>query len=269
MSSAAEAVRLLLPGAALVLVLMGGLWVFHLRVKDAGVVDVGWAAGLGLLALYYAAVGPGWAARRALVGILGGVWAFRLASHLARRMRGKPEEGRYAALREEWTARGRNVSGAFLVFFLAQGLLDVLLSWPFLLAASDARPAFSGAEAAGGVLWLVSVGGESLADLQLVRFKADAANAGKVCREGLWNLSRHPNYFFEWLVWCAFALLAFDAPLGPTALVCPALMLFFLLRITGIPATEAQAVRSKGEAYRRYQREVSAFFPWFSRSGAA
>ncbi len=46
----------------------------------------------------------------------------------------------------------------------------------------------------------------------------------------------------------------------------PALILFFLLRVTGIPATEEQALRSKGEAYRKYQQTTSVFVPWFPKS---
>ena len=265
MSLAGDAFRLLVPGTILVLLLMSALWALHLRLRNASIVDVGWAAGLGLLAVLYSAFGTGWEVRRALVGAVGGVWAFRLARHLHLRIRGRPEEGRYVALREAWTKAGRNVPASFLAFFLAQGLLDVLLSWPLFLAARNPRPSLSLFEIAGILLWLGSLVGESAADAQLARFKANPANAGRVCRDGLWNLSRHPNYFFEWLVWCAFALFALDAPYGVTSLVSPALMLFFLLRVTGIPATEAQALRSKGEEYRRYQREVSAFVPFLRR----
>ena len=42
-------------------------------------------------------------------------------------------------------------------------------------------------------------------------------------------------------------------------------MFFFLFRVTGIPATEAQALRSRGEEYRRYQETTSAFVPWFPK----
>jgi cyclopropane-fatty-acyl-phospholipid synthase len=42
--------------------------------------------------------------------------------------------------------------------------------------------------------------------------------------------------------------------------------LFFLFRVTGIPATGAQALRSKGDDYRRYRQTTSAFVPWFPRS---
>jgi steroid 5-alpha reductase family enzyme len=117
-------------------------------------------------------------------------------------------------------------------------------------------------ELAGLALWAVALAGESVADAQLARFKRDPANRGQVCRTGLWGRSRHPNYFFEWLLWCAFALMATGTPWGWVSWSAPALMLYFLLRVTGIPLTEKQAVASKGDAYRTYQREVSAFVPW-------
>ncbi len=44
-------------------------------------------------------------------------------------------------------------------------------------------------------------------------------------------------------------------------LISPAIISFFLLRVTGIPATERQALRSRGDAYREYQRTTSAFVP--------
>ena len=97
--------------------------------------------------------------------------------------------------------------------------------------------------------------------IDLPNFKADPANKGAVCRVGLWGWSRHPNYFFEWLIWVSFAVFALGSPWGWVGICCPILMLYFLLRVTGIPATEAHAVRSRGEAYRQYQREVSAFVP--------
>ena len=91
-------------------------------------------------------------------------------------------------------------------------------------------------------------------------------NLDAYANRGLWNYSRHPNYFFEWLIWVAWAVFALGSPFGWIAIGCPLLMLYFLFRLTGIPATEAQALRSKGEAYREYQRSTSAFIPWFKRA---
>jgi steroid 5-alpha reductase family enzyme len=60
-------------------------------------------------------------------------------------------------------------------------------------------------------------------------------------------------------------LLAVFAPYWWIALVIPLLLLYFVLFVTGIPPTEAQAVASRGEDYRRYQQTTSAFVPWFPR----
>ena len=102
------------------------------------------------------------------------------------------------------------------------------------------RSVFSKKSGAG--IWLVSMIGEAIADLQLHNFKKNPANAGKTCRAGLWKYSRHPNYFFEWLIWVGYAVFALGSPWGWIGLISPALILYFLLGVTGIPATEAQAL---------------------------
>jgi steroid 5-alpha reductase family enzyme len=87
----------------------------------------------------------------------------------------------------------------------------------------------------------------------------------------LWAWSRHPNYFFEWLHWFAYLFLAIGSPQFWLSLIGPVVMLAFLYRVSGIPWTEAQALRSRGDDYRRYQNEVSAFFPLppsISKNGA-
>lgn len=165
-------------------------------------------------------------------------------------------------LRREWATR---VPLKFFFFFEFQALLCVVLSAPFLLPAVNPAPQFSPLEYAGAALWVIAILGEIVSDGQLSAFKADHRNKGKTCRVGLWNLSRHPNYFFEWLIWMAFALFALPSPYGYLGLVSPALILYFLFKVTGIPATEAQALRSRGDDYRRYQETTSAFVPWFPR----
>ena len=135
----------------------------------------------------------------------------------------------------------------------------------FLVACLNPAPALRPLECAGAVLWLVAISGEALADAQLAAFKRNPAHRGQVCDRGLWRVSRHPNYFFEWLIWVAFFVLALASPWGWIAVICPASILYLLLRVTGIPMTEEQSLRSKGDAYRRYQQTTSAFFPWFPR----
>ena len=130
-----------------------------------------------------------------------------------------------------------------------------------MAAASRRDNQLDGFALAAILVWLLAVGGESLADRQLAKFRGDPASRGRTCRVGLWAWSRHPNYFFEWLHWFAYALLAVGTPWFWVSLGGPILMFAFLYRVSGIPWTEAQSLRSRGDDYRRYQQEVSAFFP--------
>ena len=128
------------------------------------------------------------------------------------------------------------------------------------LAARNPAP-LGWADAAGALLWLVAIAGEALADMQLARFRRDPARAGQGCRQGLWRYSRHPNYFFEWLHWWAYVLLGLGSPWWWVTVAGVVVMYVFLTRVTGIPYTEQQALRTRGEAYRRYQETTSVFFP--------
>jgi steroid 5-alpha reductase family enzyme len=130
----------------------------------------------------------------------------------------------------------------------------------------DPTAALPGLQNLGLGIWVIAFLGELTSDAQLARFKKDPKNKGRVCDVGLWRYSRHPNYFFEWLIWMSFATVASSAQWGYVGFVSPALILYFLLRVTGIPATEEQALRSKGEAYRKYQRTTSVFVPWFPKN---
>jgi steroid 5-alpha reductase family enzyme len=137
---------------------------------------------------------------------------------------------------------------------------------PLLVVALNTDPQWHALEIIGAVIFLVALVGESSADAELAAFKSKHANQGAVCDVGLWRYSRHPNYFFEWLIWIGYALFALASPYGWIALGSPILMLHFLINVTGLKVTEAQALRSKGERYRLYQARTSAFIPWFPKA---
>lgn len=255
---------LVLLGWVLLATLMANLWLIQRIRQDASLVDVAWSAGLGILAICYASFADGAPWRRLLLAALTGIWAFRLAIYLfVNRVWGKVEDGRYQTLRHSW---GPRAQWYFFIFFQAQALLDVIFSLPLLVIVYNAEPQLNGWEIAGVVMWVVAIVGESLADRQLAAFRADVRNRGKTCRLGLWRYSRHPNYFFEWLHWWTYVLMAVGLPYWWVTLIGPALMLYLLFKVTGIPATEAQALASRGEDYREYQRTTSAFVPWFSKA---
>ncbi len=258
-------------GLAFVAAEMVGTWALARRLRNFGIVDIVWSLGFAPLALGAAALGslgPGEAfpwQRRAVMALMGTIWSLRLGLHLWKRVRAHhpAEDVRYARLRTEW---GAAVDRKMLGFYLLQGALQVVLALPFVwvgLCGDPPGPWFGvgPAEVGGLVLWTVGIVGESIADRQLARFRKEPANRGGVCRVGLWNHSRHPNYFFEWLVWVGYAVYASASPWGWLAWLSPALMYHFLVNVTGIPMTEELSVKSRGDAYREYQRTTNAFFP--------
>jgi len=255
-----DVLELLLIGWACGFVVMLALWLTQLRTGNAGIVDLGWAGITGGLAVLYAALADGVMERRLLLGLLGAAWGGRLALYLWRdRIRNQPEEGRYVTLRKGWSP---HADRAFFFFFQAQALAALALSLPFALAAVSTADVPRIGDLAGLLLVVVGVAGESIADRQLERFKRLPDSRGRTCREGLWRYSRHPNYFFEWILWCGFGVLGLAGPWGWLGLIAPLIILCSIVFVTGIPPTEAQAVASRGEDYRRYQRTTSPFIPW-------
>ena len=239
-------------------------WVWAKQHKDAGIVDVVWAASMGVLALFYAMAAGGDGVRRLLVGFLAGFWSFRLAWFLLRhRIIGKSEDGRYQRLREHW---GERADTLFFGFFQFQAVAATLLAMPFLAVAIAAPPLPWPMIVLALAIWLIAVVGESIADQQLAKFRENPTNKGKTCRDGLWYYSRHPNYFFEWLHWFTYPALAYGSDYAWITWLGPVVMLATLLKGTGIPYTEQQALESRGEDYRDYQRTTSMFVPWFPKS---
>jgi steroid 5-alpha reductase family enzyme len=254
-------------GALSVAAIMLALWLAGLYVKNFSYVDIGWSANFAVLAVLYAALAPGFAPRTWLFAAMFCLHGLRLASHLARRIIGHPEEGRYVELRKDWGRGGSVLMNAkFLLFFEFQALLNVFLSLPLLIVALDPSRQWRWLQMLGTAIFLVGIIGESTADAQLAAFKRHPAHKGEVCEVGLWRYSRHPNYFFEWLIWVGYAVFALPSPYGWLALACPLLMLHFLINVTGVKATEEQALRTKGERYRLYQARTSAFIPWFPKN---
>ena len=238
---------------------MAVLWLVQRRTGDAGIVDVAWGIGVGLCAVFFA-IGShqGDATRRVLVAAVAMVWALRLSGYVLVRVLTMPEDGRYQTLKSKW---GDSAQARMFRFYQFQALASVLFALPMLVAAQATAP-LGVCDWIGLALWIVAMLGETTADRQLARFRADPGNGGRVCRAGLWRYSRHPNYFFEWLHWWAYVGFASAARWGWTTLLAPLAMYYFITRVTGIPPTEAQAIKTRGDAYREYQQTTSSFFLW-------
>ena len=255
---------LLTIGLLLVVAFFSAFWVLQYAIDNSAVVDVGWGFGVALPGLFFCWQTEGNPARRIIAGSLLLIWATRLGWHLYRRWKSHPEDKRYASLKKEW---GDQAQWRMFRFYQMQGLGAFLFALPLFLVGSIEASLFWLDYAAIGV-WLIAIGGEALADYQLHEFKEDPNHEGEVCRDGLWRYSRHPNYFFEWLHWWTYVLLAWLHPWGWLSLLAPLAMWYFLTRVTGVPLAEKHSLESRGEKYRRYQQTTNAFFPWFPKSTA-
>lgn len=250
---------MILIGWGILALVMAAMWLVQRRTENAGIVDVAWTLGVGALGVFFA-IGSshGDLERRVVVSVLLMIWAFRLGGYILRRVLTLPEDGRYQSLKQSW---GEAAQTRMFRFYQLQALGSVLFALPMLLAAQGTQ-SFGVLDWCACCIWLVAFAGEAVADRQLARFRASPDNKGIVCRAGLWRYSRHPNYFFEWLHWWAYVAFAMATPWGWLTIFAPLAMLYFITRVTGIPPTEAQAIRSRGDAYRRYQQTTSSFFPW-------
>jgi steroid 5-alpha reductase family enzyme len=246
---------------------MFGLWLIQRTHHNASLADAGWCAGLIGAVVWYALMVEGDLARRILVALMISLYGLRLGSYiLFDRVLGKQEDPRYRSVRRRW---GRQEPALMLAYFLLQAAAITVFSLPPLLVMHNQRPGFSLWELLGVMLWAVAVTGEATADRQLAVFRRRLWNRDRVCRTGLWRYSRHPNYFFEWLHWWSYVVMALALPAGNwwATLIGPLVMGWALLKVTGIPLAEARALESRGDDYRIYQETTSAFIPWPPRTG--
>lgn len=252
--------------AAFFLVLvMAAAWIVQRLTSQGGWADAFWSLGLGAAGVGVALApidGEAPLARQWLTAALFGLWSLRLGLHIAARAAHEGEDARYARLRQEWGAR---FQARMFGFLMLQAGAAAMLVLGVLLAARNPAPGLSLQDGLATLIFLLAFSGEALADRQLAAFRADPANLGRVCDVGLWAWSRHPNYFFEWLGWCAWPVFAINIdgawPWGWLALTGPAYIYWLLNHVSGVPLLEAHMLRSRPTAFAAYAARTSRFFP--------
>ena len=238
------------------------LWLLSLRLKNAGIVDIFWGIGFIIVTwLAFALTPQGYLPRKLLLGILVTIWGLRLAIHIGRRNLGKAEDFRYATWRAEHARRWWWLS--FVQVFLLQGFLMWIISAPIVAAMTSGFPAIlTPLDWLAALLWLIGFLFEWIGDVQLIRFKADRANEGKLLTHGLWKYTRHPNYFGEAVLWWGFYMIALAAGRWWT-IFSPLIMTYLLVKVSGVTMLERTMKQKPG--YEDYMRKTSAFLPWLSK----
>lgn len=244
---------------------MSFAWWLAIRTGQSGYVDTVWSFSTGVAAIGAAlfpldAMGAG--VRAWVVAALAAIWSGRLGIHILVRTLKGGDDPRYAALKQEWGAQANGRLFIFLQIQAAAGLVLVIVA---MVAARNPQPFGTSGDWIGLAVALIALCGEAVADHQLAAFRALPANRERICDAGLWGYTRHPNYFFEWLGWLAYPLLAIDLagtwPWGFLALAGPAMMYWLLVHASGIPPTERHMLATRRELFRAYQCRVNAFWP--------
>ena len=234
-------------------------WIFSVLRHNVTIVDSLWGVGFVLVAGVTFWTGNGFGGRSLLILMLTAAWGLRLAGYLTWRNWGQPEDHRYGQWREK-SGQGFWFVSLFKVFWL-QALFLWFISLVLQKAQLSTEPSrFTALDILGAVVWAAGFVFESVGDWQLARFKADPKNRGRVMDQGLWAWSRHPNYFGEFLIWWGFFLVALATPGGWWTVVSPVIISLVLLKMTGVPLTEA-ALKTRRPGYAEYIEKTSTFFP--------
>jgi steroid 5-alpha reductase family enzyme len=235
--------------------------------RNTGWIDVFWTFGLGTVCVAASVVSlpedsPFYLRRLCVAGLIG-LWSARLGRHILMRTLSAGDDPRYRRWIDEW---GIDARRRMFWHLQSQAAVGLIFALAVLLAAHNPHPGLRVQDVLGSVILIGAIIGESIADLQLRQFKAMPEHRNRICDMGLWAWSRHPNYFFEWLCWVSYPLIAVDFsgynPYAWLALAAPACMYWILIYVSGIPPLEDHMLRSHGEAFRAYRQRTNAFFPW-------
>ena len=238
--------------------LMVGAFAIAVARRNSGITDIVWGIAVVAAVLAIFLWQNPYGLRPMLVLILVAVWGMRLATHIILRNWGSPEEWRHAHLRVKWGEW--YLLRSFLTTFVLRGFLLVLVSAPALWVVTFGGPQLSWLDYAGLAVWLVGYGLETVADYQLVRFLKTPSHHGRTLFTGLWQYSRHPNYFGELTMWWGLWLIALSVPGGWMTIIGPfALSAWILLR--SIPLLESKML--KNAEYQRYSQHTDELIPWF------
>jgi steroid 5-alpha reductase family enzyme len=237
------------------------LFAIALMKRDYSVADRGWGTGILLAALAVILLRPEINLRQFIATLLVAIWALRLGAHIILRNWGKGEDRRYAHWRTKWGDYGWFV--AFFSIFVQQGVLMLVVASPLIFINYYGGGLLNWFDLVALAVWTSGFIWEIVADHQLMRFKADPANAGRVLSSGLWKYSRHPNYFGEIIMWWGLWLFALSVPLGWLTVISPLLVMFLLLKVSGVPLLESAQMQNS--EYRHYARQTAQLWPRLRR----
>ncbi len=262
-----EFFRIWIQALPVIMIMMTGLWIVSVLIKNVSIVDLFWGVGFVLVAVFCFLKSQGYFPRKTLLMILVSLWGFRLSAYLTWRNIGKGEDFRYKEFRRKYGVK-RYWWISYFQTFLLQGILMWLISAPLAGALSYGQEKQLGIlDYTGLAVWIVGILFEAGGDFQLAVFKTNPLNKGKVLNTGFWRFTRHPNYFGDSAVWWGFGLLSLSAGAYLPALGS-VLMTLLIIKVSGVALLEKSLKEQKPE-YKEYIETTSPFLPWFPKGSAS
>ena len=229
------------------------LFSISLIIKKADIIDIYWAPSFLLSCLILLLINKNSSFPHLILIIIVSIWSIRLGLYLYIRNMGHAEDIRYSKMRSKYG----NI-GLFLINYLIQAILITIVSIPLQSVLSSIDIKLNLLSLLGIAIALSGIIIEALSDKQLKAFKKNPMNNGKVMTLGLWNYSRHPNYFGNSLFWWGVTTYSFSLTFELIVFISPILMTYFLLKVSGVSMLESQIKNTK-EGYEEYINTTSAF----------
>jgi steroid 5-alpha reductase family enzyme len=227
--------------------------------KKLSVVDSFWGLSFAFLAILNYYLG-----NQTTIGLiimlLVVAWGFRLAYHVTKRNWGKPEDYRYQEMKEKWD----NVwISAYFRVFMIQGLLMLSIGFPIIVVNYFGSAIMNFITFIGLGIWGIGFFFEVVGDLQLRQFKEKPENKGHIITSGLWQYTRHPNYFGEATMWWGIALMVVSVTSQYYVFISPVVITYLLLNVSGVPLLEKKY--DGRPEFEEYKKHTNKFIPWFPK----
>lgn len=227
--------------------------------NNNSIVDIGWGLGFVLLSWVMFLNNPN--PDRLIIPIMVSIWGLRLSYHIFIRNFGKPEDFRYVDMRKSWGEHQR-VSAFFKVFML-QGFLQFLVAMTIITYGNQIKN--TTLVIIGILLFVFGLAFESIGDKQLKDFKANPINKGKIIQSGLWQYTRHPNYFGEATLWWGIFLVGIGTGAPFHSIIGPLTITVLVRFVSGVPLLENK-YKDRPD-FIEYKKKTPVFIPFIGKRG--
>tara|TARA_B100002052_G_C15842059_1_gene580614 strand:- start:751 stop:1623 length:873 start_codon:yes stop_codon:yes gene_type:complete len=183
------------------------------------------------------------------------IWATRLSLFLFLRVKKSGEDIRFKKIKHSFSW--------FLMTFMLQGMWVFICLFPALIVISSYNSELNNYAIVGTLIWVFGFLFEIVADYQKSKF--NKLNKGKFISTGLWSMSRHPNYFGEFVLWLGITIasLGYIDNYKFIILITPIFVYFLLTRVSGVNLLEEIGNKRWGDTkeYKKYKEKTPLFFP--------